>query len=227
MTTGASGPIGPGRSTGWLPFTFILVVAFPLIAGTLRLIDLAGGPAVLPANPRMTDSPVPVFVHVTGAMSYAVLGAFQFSSRLRRRNPRRHRALGKVVIVSGMAVALSGLWMTLVYPQQPGTGILAYLFRLVFGSALAVALASALMAIRRGDVPAHRAWMMRGFAIALAAGTQTVTLAVGPALFGPSVVTKDLSLGSAWIINLAVAEALILRDRVPRVSRLRSKVSTP
>ena len=67
----------------------------------------------------------------------------------------------------GLAVALSGLWMTAVYTRQPGTGDLAHLFRLTFGSALAGCLVLGLAAIRRGDVSTHQAWMTRAYALAL------------------------------------------------------------
>ena len=53
--------------------------------------------------------------------------------------------------------------------------------------------------------------MTRAYAIAVAAGTQTVTLTVGPAVFGPGPLVKDLSLGAAWLVNLAVAEVVIRR----------------
>lgn len=210
-------PTRPARPTGWVPFALIAIVAIPAVAGSLRLVELAGGPLLLPANPRMTASPLPVFVHVLSAVPYAVLGAFQFSSRLRRQHPHWHRAAGRIVVVLGLAVALSGLWMTLFYTRQPGTGELAYLFRLTFGSALAGGIVLGLSAIRRGDVPTHQAWMTRAYAIALAAGTQTFTLAVGPALLGPGVLAKDLSLGAAWLINLAVAEVVIRRSTSRRV----------
>ena len=82
-------------------------------------------------------------------------------------------------------------------------------------------------AIRRGDVPTHQAWMTRGYAIALAAGTQTFTLALGPALFGPGVLVKDLSLGAAWLVNLAVAEAVIHRYARPGVPAVLTVVGTP
>ncbi len=221
------GVAGTRGSTSWVPFALIALVALPAIAGALRVVELAGGPAVLPGNPRMTAAPLPVVIHVLSAVPYAVLGAFQFSSRLRRDHPGWHRATGKVVIACGLAVALSGLWMTLGYARQPGTGELAYLFRLTFGGALAAAIALGLRAILRGDVPSHRAWMMRGYAIALAAGTQTVTLAVGPAIFGSSILTKDLSLGAGWLVNVAIAEVVIRRSVRSRVSVLQAMVSTP
>ena len=89
-----------------------------------------------------------------GPVLYAVLGAFQFSARLRRRHPRWHRSAGKVVVALGLMVAASGLWMTLSYARQPGTGELAFLLRLAFGSALAACIVLGLSAIRRGDSPA-------------------------------------------------------------------------
>jgi len=209
-------PTRPARSPGWVPFALVALVVIPAVAGSLRLVELAGGPLLLPANPRMTASPLPVVVHITCAVPYAVLGAFQFSSGLRRRHPGWHRATGKVVVALGLAVAISGLWMTVFYARQPGTGVLAFLFRLTFGSALAACIVLGFSAIRRGDVPTHQAWMTRAYAIALAAGTQTFTLAAGPAVLGPGVLVKDLSLGAAWLVNLAVAEVVIHRVAVRR-----------
>ena len=175
----------------------------------------------------MTASPLPVVVHVLSAVPYAVLGACQFSSRLRRRHPGWHRSSGKAVVVLGLLVALSGLWMTMLYARQPGTGELSFLFRLVFGSALAACIVLGFSAIRRGDVSTHQAWMTRGYAIALAAGTQTLTLAVGPALFGPGAQVKDLSLGAAWLINLLVAEVVIYRYARPRFPTVLAMTSKP
>jgi uncharacterized membrane protein len=216
-----------GQSSGWVPFALVALVAIPAVAGTLRLVELAGGPLLLPPNPRMTASPLPVVVHITCAVPYAVLGAFQFSSRLRRAHPRWHRGSGRAVVALGLAVALSGLWMTAVYTRQPGTGDLAHLFRLTFGSALAGCLVLGLAAIRRGDVSTHQAWMTRAYALALATGTQTLTLAVGPAVLGPGVLVRDLSLGAAWLVNLAVAEVVIRRAAARRLPAPLLPLTTP
>ena len=56
------------------------------------------------------------------------------------------------MVALGLAVALSALWMTVFYPRQPGTGELAHVFRLAFGSALAVCIVLGFSAIRRGEV---------------------------------------------------------------------------
>ena len=168
----------------------------------------------MPANPGSPPHRRRVVVHIVCALAYAVLGAFQFSAALRRRRPGWHRGAGRVLVVLGLAVAFSALWMTLFYPRQPGTGELAYLFRLAFGSGMAASIILGFTAIRRGDVARHRAWMTRAYALALGAGTQVFTQGIGPALFGTSELTTDLGLGAGWVINLAVAEYVIRRRRV-------------
>jgi len=215
VTTQAAGratrSTGSTRSTGWVPFALVSVVVFPAIAGSFRLVELAGGQHVLPANPRMTASPLPVVIHISCAVLYAVLGAFQFSSTFRRRRPRWHRASGRVVVGLGLAVAFSALWMTQFYPRQPGTGELSYLFRLAFGSGMAASIILGVAAIRHGDVARHRAWMTRAYALALGAGSQVLTLGIGKAVFGTGELSFDLSLGAGWALNLAVAEYVIRR----------------
>jgi uncharacterized membrane protein len=210
------------RSTGWVPFALVALVLIPAIAGSLRLVELAGGPLVIPANPRMTASPWPVVVHIMCAVPYAVLGAFQFSSGFRRRRPGWHRASGRVAVGLGLAVAFSALWMTLFYASQHGTGELSYLFRLAFGSGMAASIILGFTAIRRGDVVRHIAWMTRAYALALGAGTQVFTLGIGKAVFGTGALTTDLSLGAGWAINLVVAEYVIRRHGSRRASSRRT-----
>jgi uncharacterized membrane protein len=201
-----------------VPFALVALVVIPAIAGSLRLIELSGGPHVLPANPRVSASPVPVVVHITSALAFAVLGAFQFSAALRRRRRGWHRVAGRVLVVLGLAAAFSALWMTEFYPRQPGTGELAYLFRMAFGSGMAATIILGFTAIRRGDLARHRAWMTRAYALALGAGTQVFTQGIGNAVFGTSELVTDLSLGAGWAINLAVAEFFIRRRRGRRTT---------
>jgi uncharacterized membrane protein len=216
--TNTTNTYGGSRATGggWVPFALIALALIPAIAGSLRLVELAGGPHLMPANPRASASPVPVVVHIVCALTYAIVGAFQFSAGLRRRRPGWHRLAGRVLVVLGLAVALSALWMTQFYPREPGTGELTHLFRLVFGSSMAASIVLGFAAIRRGDVTHHRAWMTRAYALALGAGTQAFTQGIGEPIFGTSETTHALLLGAGWGINLAVAECVIRRPRTRR-----------
>ncbi|WP_460335253.1 DUF2306 domain-containing protein [Actinoallomurus acanthiterrae] len=195
----------------------LLLTVVPVSAGMARLAELLGGAVVTPGNARFFASPVPVTVHIISVTLYSVLGAFQFLPGLRRRNPRRHRVVGRLLVPSGLAAALSGLWMTVFYPRPATTGDLLSGLRLVFGSAMIVSIVLGFAAIRRRDIARHRAWMIRGYAIGLGAGTQVFTqgswiLLVGP-LGKPS---SALTMGAGWLINLAFAEWLIRRHRPSR-----------
>ena len=192
----------------WLvPAALLALSAIPLAAGAFRLTELTGGAEITPANARFFASPLPVVLHIVSASVYALLGAFQFSTGFRRRWPGWHRVAGRLLVICGLLVGLSGLWMTLFYPWPDGDGELLYAFRLLFGSAMVVSVVLGFTTIRRGEVRGHRAWMMRGYALGLGAGTQVLTLAAGELIAGPpSELSRALLMGAAWVINLAVAE---------------------
>ncbi len=214
----------PGGSSWRVPLALVILSLFPLVAGSLRLIEIAGGPQVLPVNPRIDASPAPLVVHVLAAAIYAVLGAFQFPARLRRRHPGWHRRSGRILVGAGLAVAGSGLWMTLFYSGAPG-GALLWSVRLVVGSTMAAAIVLGFSAIRRRDIAAHRAWMIRAYALGLGAGTQVFTQGIGEALFATSDLSTGISVASGWVINALVAEWVIRRPSVRRAARARARAA--
>ncbi len=213
-------------SAKWLVAALLLLSAIPLAAGAFRLSELASGAQITLANARFFASPQPVVLHIVSASVYAILGAFQFATRFRRRRLGWHRAAGRLLVVCGLLVGLSALWMTLFYPRPAGTGELLYVLRLLFGSAMVVSIVLGFAAIRRGDVIRHRAWMMRGYAIGLGAGTQALTLLVGELIAGPpSELSRALLMGAGWVINLAVAEWTIRKRPAPPARRVSAVLS--
>jgi hypothetical protein len=90
--------------------------------------------------------------------------------------------------------------------------MLLYALRLLFGSGMVFSIIFGFIAIRRGDMIRHRAWMTRAYAIGLGAGTQALTGMVGEFTIGtPNELENALLMGAAWVINLAVAEWAIRR----------------
>jgi hypothetical protein len=74
-------------------------------------------------------------------------------------------------------------------------------------------------AIRRRDIPRHRAWMARGYAIGLGAGTQVLTHLPWMLLAGqPNGLGRALLMLAGWVINLAVVE-WALRRRPTKATR--------
>lgn len=222
MTTHTATGTRPGSSRQ-IPVALVALIVIPVVAGSLRILEIAGGPQLLPDNARIADSPTPLVVHVVAAAVFAIVGAFQFPARIRRRHRTWHRRAGRVLVAAGLLVAGSGIWMTLFYPDAPG-GALLWTARLVAGSATAVSLVLGFTAIRRRAFGAHRAWMIRAYALSVAAGTQTLTQGFGEGVFGVTELSTGLSVSSAWLINAAIAEWIVHR---PAARRARAATAGP
>lgn len=233
MTTGRTDVRAPGAAPAttrqWrIPAALIALSAVPAAAGAFRVTQLASGGPVTADNARFFAAPLPVLLHIVGATVYCVLGAFQFAPGLRRRRPNWHRRAGRLVVLCGLVGALSGLWMTLSHPKPAGEGELLTGFRLVFGAAMFLSIVLGVAAVRRRDLVRHRAWMVRGYAIALGAGTQAVIFGLWALVVGtPGELATALLMAAGWVLNLAVAEWLVrgrpallpLRTPHPRETR--------
>ncbi|WP_425842766.1 DUF2306 domain-containing protein [Agrococcus sp. TSP3-2-1] len=205
----------------WLiPVGFTLLTLIPIISGSLRLTQLAGGPELIPAAARFTDFPVPVVLHIVAGVVFSVVGAFQFIPSLRRGRRSWHRFAGRILIPAGFVVALSALWMATFSQLPPGDGPALLVIRWVFGGFMLVALALAVRALVRRRYAEHGAWTTRAYALGVAAGTQAVVLIPGSMLYGSSDETsRAVAMTLGWLINLAVAE-LVIRRRRRRASAL-------
>jgi uncharacterized membrane protein len=240
-TSHAAAIPGPTRKSGqgatpappnrwFVPAALILLTLIPLLAGGARLTELSAGTDITPKNARFFDSPLPVVTHIVSVTVYSLLGAFQFLPALRRGRRPWHKAAGRILIPAGLLAALSGLWMALFYALPPSDGVILLILRLVFGTAMLASIILGILAIRRRDFTAHGAWMTRGYAIGVAAGTQALILIIPELLTGPpDVTTRAICMGSAWVINLAVAEYVIhRRARYPeRAARAAQRIAAP
>ena len=90
MTADSAGPglpgaAEPGSAGWWVPRACCSLAAIPVLGGAGRLVEVLGGPEVLPTDARFAASPGPWSCTSWPSVGYVVLGAFQFSPRLRRR----------------------------------------------------------------------------------------------------------------------------------------------
>lgn len=197
-----------------LPTSLLLPLAVPFMAGLARLVSLAGQPALTPENARFVENPLPVVVHILAFMVYGVLGAFQVTPGIRKRNPARHRAIGRWALPTAFATALSGLWLTHVYPAAPADGPSLAAIRWVVGGAMLAFLALGLRALWRRSFADHGAWMLRAYALGMGAGTQFLTHAAWMLAFGtPSGWSRDFLMAAGWMINALLAEWILARRR--------------
>lgn len=161
-------------------------------------------------------------VHIFTAAVALVLGPLQFMARVRARR-RVHRTIGRVYLLAGvLPSALTAI------PVAIWSGRLMTQIGLVTAAVLWLTTGGlAYRAARRHDFAAHRAWMMRNYALTFLAVTarmlvpllllvQVPFTAGGAGSIGdkaPAMIPIGQTLG--WIINLAVAETVIRRRRRP------------
>ncbi len=220
MTTTALRPAAPPRTRRdwWIPASLLALTFVPVAAGAARLVDLSSGRTE--ENARFFDLPLPIVVHIVGATTFCVLGAFQLMPSFRRRRPGWHRWSGRVLVPAGLAAALSGMWMA-AFAELPAHDNTALMWiRLLFGSVMLAGLVLGLTAIRRRDVRTHQRWMARAYAVGQGAGTQALVL--GPMVLvvdQPGGTLKASGMAFAWVLNLAVAEWLVRRSQSRQSSR--------
>lgn len=198
-----------------------LVAVTPYLTGSLE--SLAADDAGLARN--YVDRPTAVraafFVHLVAGGAALLLSPWQLWPGLRRRHPGLHRATGRTVVVAIGFAGVSGLVIAPV--NEAGlVGVLG------FGSLAVLWLAAAGLgwrAIRRGDVPAHRAWMIRAFALTFAGVTLRVWLGVlvGAQSLWPGSDADPAAMFDrayavvpflSWVPNLVVAERVVRRGRL-------------
>ena len=220
MTTTALRPAAPPRTRRdwWIPASLLALTFVPVAAGAARLVDLSSGRTE--ENARFFDLPLPIVIHIVGATTFCVLGAFQLMPSFRRRRPGWHRWSGRVLVPAGLAAALSGMWMA-AFAELPAHDNTALMWiRLLFGSVMLAGLVLGLTAIRRRDVRTHQRWMARAYAVGQGAGTQALVL--GPMVLvvdQPGGTLKASGMAFAWVLNLAVAEWLVRRSQSRQSSR--------
>jgi uncharacterized membrane protein len=150
--------------------------------------------------------PLPVFLHLIGGSIAIATGAFQLNTALRTRYLEIHRWLGRTYVVAvctgGSAAFVMALQSTGGLPAHFGFGLLAVLW---VGSTL-----KAWLHIRAKRVALHRRWMLRSYALTLAAVTLRIYLPLSQVYglpFEPAYITISWL---CWVPNLVIVEWWIL-----------------
>lgn len=159
---------------------------------------------------NFASHPIAIVLHAIGASFAPLLGLLQWSTRLRLRWPALHRWLGRAYLVGGVAIGgAAAFWLSFFAYGGPvvraGMSAVAVLWM--------VTSAMAFVAIRSGDVAAHRRWMMRSVALALGGVTLRIYLPLFAAAGVDFLIAYRLAAWGSWLPNLAIAEALLLRER--------------
>jgi len=188
---------------------FFAVTAFVTYMKNVQIFQPAS-PVARHFAPGMTF----VIPHGIFAGVAMVMGAFQFSNRLRARYLRVHRALGYVYVTCVMI----GAPLAIPLAMRVGTpSLVAASSVQAFGWMACTAIA--LFCVRTGNIQQHRRWMIRGYPFAMIFTVARVLIPIPPILHSGPV-------GIEIVVWVTIALAAFLpsivldwRSIVPRPAR--------
>lgn len=199
----------PRRSARIFPGWMMVVTT--LLSAVVALVSLRYFVPSIPMPPSIAAngfrSPW-LLVHVAGAATALLLGPVQFFARLRERYPRQHRWTGRAYVLGCTVGGISGL--VLAFGASTGTVSTAG-----FGTLAVAWLVTTLLAWQRAvkrRFDQHQAWMIRSFALTLAAVTLRLYLPIAAILpVSPDGSYQTISF-LCWVPNILFAELYLRRQ---------------
>lgn len=196
-----------------LPLGLLLafLTAIPVLNSLYQAFAIPSG-AYPKESAHLAVAPVSWFIHVLAGVVFGFTGPVQFVRALRNRFGALHRVLGRIFVLSGAIIGLSGLSILAQVASQRTP--MVDIARGVFGLALLVALAMAMVAIRNREFRRHRAWVIRAYAVGMGLGTVALVFIPLYIVTGqpPIGLTSDILFVVTWVMNIVVAEVIIRRS---------------
>jgi uncharacterized membrane protein len=188
---------------GWWTMA-LLSWSISLYAIAVLFVPGFGAPIV---SRMRTDTPLAFWAHLGGSWLALAAGPLQLNGRVRSRALGFHRWLGRAYVIAVLVGGTGGL----VLAPFSSEGIVTHLG---FGGLAVVWLFCTIrgyLSIRRGDDVAHRAWMIRSFALTLAAVTLRIILPLELASGVPFPTAYKIVSWACWVPNVIVAEWIVQR----------------
>lgn len=212
---------GRGQRWFWVPLLLLCAIG---AAVTIRRIvaltttPLAGASPFASLDAHFDAKSGTTLIHIVPSLAFALLVPLQFVSSLRRRHPKFHRWIGRVLLCVGIVVGISAESLS----AHPIGGIIEGTATTFYGCFFLFSLSRAWLHIRDRRVGLHREWVIRMVAIALGAAATRPIMAV---LFATSRMTglsPEQFFGPAmWLGFTAsyLAGELWIRHTRPRITR--------
>lgn len=136
-----------------------------MAAMTLSVIFYSELPLLRQTKERAYLGTIPwlIIPHVIGGITALLSGPLQFSSRLRRRNPKFHKVLGRVYVLSVFIAA--PLAIVLSNHRHDPRAIYFVAANVVQAGTWFLVTAAAFLTARNRHFQQHREWMVRSYAV--------------------------------------------------------------
>lgn len=168
-----------------------------------------------PYNSGFNRFPIITALHVIPGGIYLALAPFQFITLIRSRWINYHRWTGRLLVLIGLLVGASALFIAIVIPFS---GWIESVINGFFAILFVYAITKGYLSIRARKISLHREWMIRSFAIGLAIATMRLIFI--PALIIVGNPTHDqiamltiVSFTIAFTLHICVAEIWIRSTR--------------
>jgi uncharacterized membrane protein len=206
----------PSRTTSWsvrIAWALLTMLCLGIAFYSARYLL---HPPRTPAQALHNPLGVPwLFIHVAGAVTALALGSLQFIPALRRGSGPPHRWVGRIYVVGCLVGGLAGLILA------PGSSAGPIASAGFGGLALLWIVVNLLgwRAVMRGRFAEHRRWMIRSWALTLAAVTLRLYLPLVMILDLPFLPWYRAISFLAWVPNLVAAELWLRRIPPPAQTR--------
>ncbi len=136
-----------------------------------------------------------------------ILGPWQFLPALRRKAPAAHRWTGRLYVLCCLVSGCAAL----VLSSQTITGLNSQIGFVLLATFWLITTLIGWRRARERDFVAHRQWMIRSYALTLAAVTLRFYLPLSQALEIPFQIAYPIISYACWVPNILVAEWFVRR----------------
>lgn len=197
-----------------LLYSILGYFSYLMILITLQYIPIDFNAAFLALKQEEIDQPyyqVAFFTHVYVSIVTLLIGFFQFSNTLRTNYPRIHRNIGKFYI--GFVVFLAGP-SGLVMGYHANGGIFSQISFCILSILWMFFTIMAYYYARKNNWTLHKNFMYRSYALTLSAISLRLFKWIIVGIFSlPPMDTYQIVSWLGWIVNLGIAEIIILYTR--------------
>ena len=154
------------------------------------------------------------YLHISFGGIALLIGWLQFSKKLRRKNLKLHRLIGKIYISAVLISGIPGFYIALF-----ASGGLSPQLGFSIGAVLWVTITTlGFTAIKNGNVQAHKQWMMYSYAGTFGAVTLRLWLPILIAIFGGFIPAYQVVAWLSWLPNLVVVYFILQRQKQKALS---------
>ena len=161
----------PRNKLVWTVAFFLTLIAVVIVTRRtfflIPVLDNRYEPTPLPPGvPNFPDegfvnNPLLTLIHILPALLFILFGLLQFVKTIRTKHPKFHRLNGRVLLILGAIIGISGIVMGF---KMSISGVSETAATTFFGTLFLFSLTKAFISIRQRKIDLHREWMIRAFA---------------------------------------------------------------